>query len=101
MNRRESSIERYVGGAVKCLGGLWLKFTSPGNAGVPDRLVIMPDGTTFFVELKAEDGELSPQQIRQIERIEKRGAKVYVIRGKRQAQAFVQDLRDRGVNHEL
>ena len=101
MNRRESSIERYVGGAVKCLGGLWLKFTSPGNAGVPDRIVVLPNGDIFFVELKAEDGELTPQQIRQIERIEKRNAKVYVIRGKRQAQQFVHDLRERGINHEL
>lgn len=101
MNRRESSIERYVGNAVKSLGGLWLKFTSPGNAGVPDRIVILPNGSIFFVELKAEDGELTPQQIRQIERFERRGATVYVIKGKTQAQRFVQDLRDRGVNHEL
>ena len=38
---------------VKRVGGLALKFVSPGFAGVPDRLVLIPDGKIGFVEVKA------------------------------------------------
>lgn len=34
-------------------GALCLKFVSPGNSGVPDRLILIPGGVAVFVELKA------------------------------------------------
>lgn len=40
---------------------LFLKFVSPGYAGVPDRILIRPDGVLVFVELKTSTG-LSPLQ---------------------------------------
>lgn len=50
---RERDLERYL---VKCVmerGGLCLKFVSPGNAGVPDRIVILPGNKIHFLELKS------------------------------------------------
>jgi len=49
---------------VKEIGGLCIKITSPGLIGMPDRLVLLPDGAAFFVELKATRGTLSPAQRR-------------------------------------
>lgn len=49
----ESKIEAYLRQRVKDLGGIAYKFTSPGNSGVPDRLVLLPGNRTVFVELKA------------------------------------------------
>lgn len=45
-------------------GLLAYKFESPGNAGVPDYLYILPWGKIFFVEFKHPNGEgvLSPLQ---------------------------------------
>lgn len=48
----ESTVERYLIRRVKELGGKALKFVSPGTAGVADRLVLLPHGVAFFVEVK-------------------------------------------------
>ncbi len=50
---REKEIEEKFRIAVKRAGGKAYKFTSPGNDGVPDRLVVMPGGHIGFVEVKA------------------------------------------------
>ena len=62
-------------------GGLCYKFVSPGNRGVPDRLVITPDGCVFFVELKSQTGRLSELQKFQKSELEKRNVTVRVQRG--------------------
>lgn len=48
----ERDIETRLREGVKHLGGLCLKFVTPGFTGVPDRIVIMPGGRIAFVELK-------------------------------------------------
>ena len=74
----ESIIEKYLVSEVKKLGGTAYKFVSPGHAGVPDRLCLMPNGTVFFVELKATGKTTRPLQDRQIVKIRAYGQRVYV-----------------------
>ena len=50
---REKTIEQKLVQAVKAKGGIALKFVSPGFSGVPDRLILLPDGKCGFVEVKA------------------------------------------------
>lgn len=45
---RESSIESKFRDEVKEVGGMAYKFVSPGNAGVPDRVVILQGGKSGF-----------------------------------------------------
>ena len=71
---KESYIESYLVRKVKEHGGLCYKFVSPGNPGVPDRLIITPTGKTIFVELKTEVGRLAKVQKWQRSEMEKRGA---------------------------
>ena len=52
---RESEIERALGVYARKLGCLYYKFTSPANRGVPDRIIISPDGKTLYLEIKAKD----------------------------------------------
>ena len=52
MNTREKQIEDHLRNKVKKLGGRAYKFVSPGNSGIPDRLVILPGGKVGFAELK-------------------------------------------------
>ena len=59
---RESEIERHFVWAVETMGGKTYKFTSPGNRGVADRVACLPDGSTWFVELKTKGGRLSKLQ---------------------------------------
>lgn len=50
---REKQVEQALVKAVKANGGICPKFVSPGLSGVPDRLVLMPNGQIGFVEVKA------------------------------------------------
>jgi hypothetical protein len=59
---KESTIEKHFVAKVKALGGVAYKFTSPAHRGVADRVVCLPDGSTWFVELKAPGGRLSELQ---------------------------------------
>lgn len=47
---------------VKKKGGLALKWVSPGNNGVPDRIVLMPGNRAYFVELKSTGQDMKPLQ---------------------------------------
>lgn len=79
MEWTEKDIEKRFCKGIREKGGLPYKFTSPGNAGVPDRLVILPNGSVHFVELKRPGGKLRPLQLLQKEKIESRNGKYYVI----------------------
>jgi hypothetical protein len=59
---RELEIERHFVWTVERMGGVTYKFTSPGRKGVADRIACLPDGSTWFVELKTKGGRLSPLQ---------------------------------------
>jgi hypothetical protein len=59
---REKTIEEYLTWAVERAGGVTFKVRSPSQRGVADRIVCLPNGETWFVELKAERGRLSPLQ---------------------------------------
>ena len=59
----EKDIERYLKNEIEKLGGVSLKWVCPGNDGVPDRIVIMPGGEIWFVELKADRGKIGALQL--------------------------------------
>ena len=59
---KEKEIETYFDWAVQRVGGRTWKFTSPGRKGVADRIACLPDGQTWFVELKTKGGRLSELQ---------------------------------------
>ena len=79
---KEKDIEKYLRDEIKKVGGIAYKFVSPGNAGVPDRLVLLPDGLIFFVELKAPGKKTRKIQDIQIQRIRKLRFSVWTIDSK-------------------
>ena len=89
---RERDIEKVLVTEVRELGGRAYKWVSPGNAGVPDRIVIFPGRTPVFVELKAEGGTLTALQEAQIARLEALGQMVRVVRGMDGLSQFFQDM---------
>ena len=78
---KESQIERRLVEGVKRLGGMCLKFVSPGTLGVPDRIIITAKGRVIFIELKAETGRLTKIQRYVIGEMQKRGADARVVKG--------------------
>ncbi|MBF4806038.1 MAG: VRR-NUC domain-containing protein [Pseudoleptotrichia goodfellowii] len=87
----EIEIEKYLVKKIKGLGGKAYKFISPGNSGVPDRLVLLP-GKIFFVELKALGKEPRPLQVMQINKIKKLGQVVYVIDSKQKVDDLLNEI---------
>ena len=88
----ERDVEKWLGERVKELGGLYYKLLSPGNDGVPDRIVILPEGRIYFVELKTKNGRLSPIQEYQIRCLKMRGIDVVVIKGIDEARRWLSGI---------
>lgn len=88
----EKDIEKWMTEKVTDLGGMSLKFVSPGNPGVPDRIYIFPGGKVYFVELKKELGRLSNIQKWQRARFQKMGCRFYVVKGMKSAEEFIKEL---------
>lgn len=91
--KREKEAEAYLREKIKAMGGLSLKWVSPGNAGVPDRIVIAPGGRVWFVEFKTEEGELTKIQEFWQKRLKRLGCRARVIKGKKGAQEFIEEVK--------
>lgn len=92
---KESEIEAQLVRRIKAAGGLCYKWVSPGNTGVPDRIVILPGGRTIYVELKTETGRLSEIQKHTHALLQTRGADVRTLYGLDQVKAFVEEVMPR------
>lgn len=75
---REKEVESYL--RKKCLERGWLceKFIPDNDNGMPDRLVLLPDGMVAWVELKTDDGKLSELQKYQHKKLSDLGQLVFV-----------------------
>ena len=76
---RESTVEHRLVTEAKKRGGIAMKFVSPGIDGVPDRLVLLPDGKFAFVEVKAPGKQLRPLQVRRIGQLRALGYLAYCL----------------------
>lgn len=88
----EKTIETYLREEVKKLNGRAYKWESPGNAGVPDRIVLLPTGKVYFVELKAPGKKPTPLQIAQHRKLEMLGHNVYVLDSKEAVDEFIKEV---------
>lgn len=89
----EKNIERKLTEAVKKMGGLALKFVSPGLDGVPDRIVLFPMRRVAFVELKSPGKKMRPLQERRKRKLESLGFSVYCIDEAEQIGGVVDEIR--------
>ncbi len=87
----ERTLERKLAMAVKSSGGMALKFTSPGMAGVPDRLLLFPGGRMAFAEIKAPGKKPRPLQLAVHRRLSGLGFKVFVLDGMDQIPTIIRE----------
>ncbi len=76
---REAKIEHLLVIAVKASGGIAPKLVSPGFDGMPDRIVLLPEGRLGFVEVKAPGKVPRPLQAARHTQLRKLGFKVFVL----------------------
>lgn len=91
MHELERDLEEYFAKRMKVAGILTYKFTSPGQAGVPDRILIA-DGRVLFVELKAPGRKPRQLQIETVRRMRAHGASCYCISSEAQVDKMLYDL---------
>lgn len=75
----EKRIENMLVRAVQNRGGLAIKLTNTGIAGLPDRLVLIKGGHVAFVEVKAKGQKPRKLQLVRIRELRNLGFPVYVL----------------------
>ena len=76
---REKTLEYKLVQAVRTMGGICPKFTSSGFDGMPDRLVLLPEGKIAFVEVKRHGMKPRPLQESRHGLLRRLGFRVYVL----------------------
>lgn len=89
---KEYAVEKHLVQKTRDCGGLCFKFTSPGVAGVPDRIVILPGGKIGFVETKAPGRRPRLLQRAVIRDLYRRRCRVATIDNLKSAEGFVRRL---------
>ena len=89
---KEYTIENHLILVTRAHGGMCLKFISPGIAGAPDRIVILPGGKIGFAELKAPGRRPRLRQRAVIRTLYRCGCHVAVIDNLKSAEGFVRRL---------
>lgn len=94
---REKIIEKKLVDAVQAMGGMALKFVSPGFDGMPDRILLLPGGRIAFVEVKAPGRKPRPLQLVRHAMLRRLGFQVYVL----DDEAMINKILEEVMPHEV
>ena len=84
----ETDIETLLVRRVKTLGGLCEKFSSPGRASVPDRIITLPGGKICFAECKRPGAKVRESQQHDHDIRRSLGVQVFIIDTVEKAKNF-------------
>ncbi len=90
----EKLIEKTLNAEVKSLGGWSLKLLCQFVTGLPDRLVLLPGGIIFFVEVKSTGKKPTPVQRLVHEKLRRLGFTVHVVDSLKQLNQILNRLLD-------
>jgi hypothetical protein len=93
----ERRIENRLKKEIELIGGKALKFISPGMSGVPDRIVLLPEGKVIFIELKAPGEKMRKLQVLRRKQFEKLGFKVLCIDSIEKVDNLIKEINSNGV----
>lgn len=92
MGKPEATVEDYLDACAVARGGDTRKFTSPQHVGVADRLLLIPFGLLWFVEVKTDKGRESGPQRRERERMLKLGFRAWCVYGKKDVDLLMVEV---------
>lgn len=75
------------------MGGLALKFWPVSFTGLPDRIILMPGGRVYFVELKSPGKKPSARQLKVHEMLSDMSFDVWVIDSELLLSTFLNHIR--------
>ena len=88
----EKDIERKLNIKAKMRGCMSVKLVSASFNGLPDRIILSPDGIAAFVELKAPGKKPRPLQLKRHAQLRAMNFKVYVIDGIEQIEEVLDEI---------
>ena len=89
----EKYLEKKLREEIRKAGGLAIKFTSPYFTGMPDRLVLMPKGKIWFVEVKSTGKKLKDIQEAQAKKLQELGFYARLVDSKAALDSFIEEVR--------
>jgi len=90
----EKQVEQKLVKAVKAMGGICPKFISPGTDGMPDRIMLLPNGKIRFVEVKAPGKKPRQLQVVRHEQLEALGFPVSVLDSPEQIPEIIREVQN-------
>lgn len=92
---REAPVEKHLTEGVQKLTGLCIKLLPASMVGLPDRIVLLPRGTLWFVELKRpKGGVLSAMQGLAHKHLRRLGFTVLVLSTKEEIDAKLKEWKE-------
>jgi len=88
----ETKIRKYVRKEYPEI--LFLKFTSPGRRGVPDRVLLGPEGKKLWMELKRPGGKIRRLQERFIAQLNQMGHRAVILDNIESAKLIISEVFD-------
>lgn len=98
---QEKDLEKKFREQVRQAGGRAYKFVSPGNSGVPDRLVVLPEGHVGFVELKCKGKIPTKLQEMQMDFLRRMGFYVRVLDRTEDIEQVIREIQEAGAGHGI
>nr|DAI68656.1 MAG TPA: Nuclease [Caudoviricetes sp.] len=89
---KEKLMEQKLTKAAKHIGGVAIKIVSPGFDGMPDRMVLLPEGRMGFVEVKQPGKAPRPLQTARHRMLRRLGFKVYVLDDAEQIKTILTEI---------
>jgi len=90
--KNEKTIERQLREKVKKLGGMAIKITSPSFTGLPDRMILMPEGQIYFIETKSTGDKPRKRQLYVHKQLRNLGFEVFVIDSQKELDEFYETI---------
>lgn len=100
--KSESALEKATLIALTKHGALCYKFASPSKRGVPDDIILLPNGVAVFIEFKHPNGRgvLSKLQKHQIDKIDQQNFTVFIVDSITEANRVIGECISMGDSYE-
>lgn len=88
----ERTVEKTLKQATERHGGICLKIDATHMTGIPDRLVLLPNGKHAFVETKAPGQKPRPIQLRRHDQLRAIGHRVYTLDNTQEIERLIREI---------
>ena len=90
---RERTVEQHLVAGLKKIGVPCVKFLPDLLKGMPDRMILLPEGKVIWCELKTKGGSLEPIQTVRHRELRKAGQQVEIVWSIEEADRLIEKIK--------